>query len=160
MGGYHFEPLREQPQEKKRVVAWLQEAFFGPQGMGLEATEERLAVRMGAAPLPQIWVVLEGGEAVGTVSLELGEHPTIAGLRCCLAGLYVAPEKRGRGIGEWLCTQAQKEAAKMGYPSLTLYTPKAEGYYHRLGWKTTMYAALSTEHGLEWCAVMESPGGR
>jgi predicted N-acetyltransferase YhbS len=91
------------------------------------------------------------------VSLELEEHPVLPGLHCCLAGLYVPPPHRRQGIGAWLCRKAEEEAVRLGYYSLTLYTPNAEGYYRALGWRTTQHAALSTAHGLEWCAVMVSP---
>jgi predicted N-acetyltransferase YhbS len=158
MPDYRFEPLRGHPEQEASVLLWLHEAFFGPQGMQLAATEERIRQRMGSAPLPRLWVALEGGEAIGTVSLELAEHPVLPGLHCCLAGLYVPPSQRRRGIGAWLCQRAQAEAARLGHPSLTLYTPNAEEYYKKLGWKTSLHAAITTANGLEWCAVMVSPG--
>lgn len=97
------------------------------------------------------------GRPVGTVSLVLEEHPLLPGIRCFLAGLYVPPEFRGRGIGSWLCEEAQAEALGLGHLSLLLFTPDAEGFYLRLGWRTTMNAAITTAQGLQWCAVMEWP---
>ena len=53
----------------------------------------------GGEPLPQAFVALREGVPVGTVSLEMGEHPLHAETFCCIVGLYVPPTFRRQGMG-------------------------------------------------------------
>jgi N-acetylglutamate synthase-like GNAT family acetyltransferase len=52
-----------------------------------------------------------------------------------LAGVVVAPECRGRGIGASLAEHAATEASALGFSTLYLYTSSTEEYYARLGWE-------------------------
>ena len=51
-----------------------------------------------------------------------------------LAGLYVAPSQRKKGIGSTLVSNIEKKAYELGVKNLYLYTPKSEIFYARLGW--------------------------
>jgi N-acetylglutamate synthase-like GNAT family acetyltransferase len=53
-----------------------------------------------------------------------------------LAGVYVAPSYRGKGIGASLVNRAIKEANILDVSRVYLYTPSSEQYYTRLGWQT------------------------
>jgi GNAT superfamily N-acetyltransferase len=51
-----------------------------------------------------------------------------------LAGLVVAPEFRGRGVGSMLVQAIEAHARSAGCPVIHLYTYGAEGFYAALGW--------------------------
>lgn len=52
-----------------------------------------------------------------------------------LAGLVVAPDFRGRGIGTRLVEAIEAHARSVGCETLHLYTSGAEGFYAALGWQ-------------------------
>jgi predicted N-acetyltransferase YhbS len=152
-------PLREHARLVEVVVGWWHEGFLQAQGLTRAEAAAALRERLGPAALPQTFVALDGTRPCGTMSLLLDEHPLRAGARCCLAGLYVPPELRGRGIGTWLCTQALRSAHELGHAELMLFTPDAEAFYAARGWRLDTHAAVSTSHGLAWSAVMTAPTG-
>jgi N-acetylglutamate synthase-like GNAT family acetyltransferase len=51
-----------------------------------------------------------------------------------LAGVFVAPAHRRRGIGRALAEHVIGEAARLGFPTVYLFTPSAEDFFSRLGW--------------------------
>lgn len=51
-----------------------------------------------------------------------------------LAGLVVAPEFRGRGVGSMLVEAIEAHARSVDCPVIHLYTSGAEGFYAALGW--------------------------
>lgn len=51
-----------------------------------------------------------------------------------VAGVKVAPEERGRGVGKALMTELLTDIAGRGYPVSTLY-PSTLGIYRALGWE-------------------------
>jgi N-acetylglutamate synthase-like GNAT family acetyltransferase len=53
-----------------------------------------------------------------------------------LAGLYVLPTFRNRGIGSALVTACEAGAFKFGVPDLYLHTSTSGALYSRLGWVT------------------------
>ena len=53
-----------------------------------------------------------------------------------LAAVYVAPERRGAGIGSLLVRAAEDVARRLGVGRLHLFTPDRERFYARLGWHT------------------------
>ena len=62
----------------------------------------------------------------------MSTHPDLAPW---LAGLYVAPDARGRGVGSALVQYVVRQAAAMGAGRLYLYTASARGFYERLSWQ-------------------------
>lgn len=51
-----------------------------------------------------------------------------------LAGVFVAPDFRRRGIGSALVERVVQHATQLGVMRLYLYTPTADQVYSRLGW--------------------------
>jgi N-acetylglutamate synthase-like GNAT family acetyltransferase len=51
-----------------------------------------------------------------------------------LAGVFVEPQCRGKGIGSALVRRIEAEARSLGVSTLYLYTPHTEFLYERLGW--------------------------
>ncbi|MFC3126860.1 GNAT family N-acetyltransferase [Pseudoroseomonas globiformis] len=126
--------LATRPDLAPVVASWLWEAFWREGGTGLAEVEALVATAAGPSSLPQSFVLLEDGVPAGTASLaarDLEERPDLAPW---LAGLYVAPEYRGRGHARRLVAAVEEEAARQGEGALWLYTAGAEGLYEGLGW--------------------------
>jgi N-acetylglutamate synthase-like GNAT family acetyltransferase len=51
-----------------------------------------------------------------------------------LAGVFVAPAHRRRGVGRALADHVLCEAAVRGYSTVYLFTPSAQDYFAHLGW--------------------------
>lgn len=88
----------------------------------------------GRCMIPTTLVALENDSLLGSVSLVEEDAPELIDATPWLASLYVAPWRRGEGIGRALVQRAVAEAARLGVRRLHLYTPHHEGYYLALGW--------------------------
>jgi N-acetylglutamate synthase-like GNAT family acetyltransferase len=75
-------------------------------------------------------------QVIGTVALKGSELPAFDHSPW-LAGLFVVPQHRGKGVGALLVGSAEREAASLGIERLYLYTPVSEHFYERLGWSVT-----------------------
>jgi GNAT superfamily N-acetyltransferase len=95
--------------------------------------------------LPIRLVAVAGNVAVGIVNLIESNLPTHTHLRPWLAGLYVWPQERRRGVGTALCAALEGEARRLELDHLYLYTESAEGFYRRLGWSTVETAEWEGE---------------
>ena len=51
-----------------------------------------------------------------------------------LAGVFVAPAHRRRGIGRALAEHVIREAVVLGFPTVYLFMPSAEHFFSHLGW--------------------------
>ncbi len=81
------------------------------------------------------FVAFEGGEPAGTASLVRQDLESRPDLSPWLAGVFVAPGFRGRGLATRLVRHVEAHAAAAGIPALWLYTAAADGLYARLGWQ-------------------------
>jgi predicted N-acetyltransferase YhbS len=88
---------------------------------------QRNAVPLGLASF-------EGFEPTGTVSLLEQDLGRSSELTPWVAGLYVRPEFRKKGIGASLVNAVVAEAHGMGYGALYLYT-EIPHFYEKLKWR-------------------------
>ena len=86
--------------------------------------------------LPCSWIAFVDGEPVGSVVLELDGVEPRPELKPDLAGLYVLPDYRRRGIGAALVGACEDGARRFGVTQIYLYTERAETLYVHLGWET------------------------
>lgn len=86
--------------------------------------------------VPSRFVAVSHGAPAGILNLIECNLPPRCDLKPWLAGLYVHPGSRRRGIGSALVGFCEIEAQSLGYRSLYLYSGGAEGFYRRLGWVT------------------------
>jgi GNAT superfamily N-acetyltransferase len=118
------------------VAGWLWNEFARARGRSLEAVVEAVGKSVTSQPIPRTFVLLGGGEPLGTASLtqhDLEERPD---LTPWLAGVFVEPHVRGRGYAGHLIAAVEQEARTASIPELWLYTRSAERVYARAGWHT------------------------
>jgi len=139
-----------------RIAEW-QLAEFGYLNPGdtLEGRAARLKGALQTDGLPLSLVALsEDGEPVGAASI-LASTVTHRHLTPWLSSVVVPAIHRGHGIASALSLSAVKEARRLGFETLYLFTPRNESLYARLGWKR-MEVAMHRETAL---TIMSRPTG-
>ena len=152
---YPIVALSTCPQAIPSVAAWLHGEWLARCGWTRAQVETEVRSRAGPESLPVAFVALEAGTPAGTVSLVREEAPLGPGTVVALAGLFVQPVLRGRGIGAALCRQALTFAAQRGLPPPAVYTADAEGFYRRLGWTASQPAVVAGPRGPILVSFME-----
>jgi GNAT superfamily N-acetyltransferase len=112
---------------------WDEWGHHDPTG-SLRAWTDGLATRTNRDRIPTTYLALEGAEPIASTTLVEHDMSTHRDLTPWLAGVYVKPEYRGRGIGDALVTHTMHKAAEMGVKRLYLYTNSARDFYLKLGW--------------------------
>jgi predicted N-acetyltransferase YhbS len=105
--------------------------------------------------LPIAWVAHEGDLALGTAALRKFDLEGREDLGPWLAGVFVSPSHRGRGIASALCRVVEAKAHAQGVPRLYLFTHGQESLYARLGWATLEH----TEWHGHRCSIMSKVPG-
>ena len=89
--------------------------------------------------LGRAWLIKADGSPVGYVFLAFGFILEFGGRDAFVDELYLAPEFRGRGIGELALAFVEKEARLLGLRALRLEVSKgnlrAIGLYHKAGFE-------------------------
>ncbi len=133
----HIEPLANYPEAIPTLARWFNDEW-PYENRSLDARETQLRENLNRDRSPITWVAREGGETIGTVSLDLADLPLpdYAQLTPWLASLYVIPPARGRGVGSALVNQLLEFARSHSLATLYLWTPGPTKLYERCGWKT------------------------
>ena len=85
--------------------------------------------------IPTTYVAVEQRQPVGSVTVVEHDMAIRLDLSLWLAGLYVQPQSRRRGVGSALVRHALQQVCHLGFPALYLYTHPARPFYERLGWE-------------------------
>ena len=118
------------------VALWHhQEWGYLRTGDTIEARAGRLRKECGHAEIPTTVVAVENGTVLGSAMLIADDMDTRPQFSPWLASVFVAPERRGKGIGSALVRRIMQEAKRLKVPRLYLYTPDAERFYAREGWE-------------------------
>src|SRR6476620_9708319 len=112
---------------------WDEWGHTDPDG-SLESWTEGLAKRTNRDRIPTTYVTLDDDEPIASTTLVEHDMSTHLDLTPWLAGVYVKPDYRGRGVGAALVTHTTRKAAQMGVERLYLYTSSAQEFYRKLGW--------------------------
>lgn len=130
-----IEYLADHPEALPTLARW-QHAEWGylRRGDTLAARTARLRAQMGRDSIPLTVVAFEAGETLGSASLIPHDMDTRMELTPWLAGVFVGPQFRRRGIGAQLVRRIGAEAARLDVPLLYLYTVHSENFYAGLGW--------------------------
>jgi predicted N-acetyltransferase YhbS len=132
--------LANHPFALSRAVGWLHRQWLAAWGYSRRQAAVELRSRLSRAQLPLALVSLAGRRPVGLASLVELERPRTKALVCCLAGVYVLPAWRRRGIGRLLCRRAVLEAERLQLPCIGLFTHGFEQFYAEMGWRKVMDA--------------------
>lgn len=137
-----IEYLADHPQFLSALAQW-QHAEWGyiRPGDTVEARMARLQSSVQIGRIPLTVVALADGELLGSASLILHDMDTRLELTPWLAGVFVAPEHRRKGVGAQLVRRIMAEAATLKVSLLYLYTVHSEKFYANLGWSLQEHAA-------------------
>ena len=131
--------IADHPALVEEIARWHWDEWGHADPWGsLAAWTESLRRRARRDGVPTTFVALEGERLLGSVTLtdhDMPGHPLYAELHPWIAGTFVHPDARGRGVGTELMRHAARRAAEWGVPRLHLYTEGARGFYERLGWR-------------------------
>jgi predicted N-acetyltransferase YhbS len=118
-------------------LAKWQHAQFGYLNLSvtLEDRVGRLQHALQTNQLPISLVALSDDEQLVGAASILSATITHKHLTPWLSSVVVAPEHRGKGIASALSLRALDEAARIGFETLYLFTPRNESLYARLGWR-------------------------
>jgi GNAT superfamily N-acetyltransferase len=100
----------------------------------IEGRIARLCEYCGRREMPITYVACSETNLLGSAMLLPHDMDTRMQYSPWLAGVFVDPNERGRGIGRALTLHVMREAETRGFPRLYLYTPGAETFYTKLGW--------------------------
>jgi len=129
-------PLAECPHFVDQVARWgFGEWGHLTPGQTLQLRTARIRQAMDPDRVPVVFVALDDADTiVGMASLtfdDLVGDPR----NPWLAGVFVPPGQRGKGIASALVGTVEDAARRFGYASLYLFTASAGPLYARLGWR-------------------------
>jgi GNAT superfamily N-acetyltransferase len=131
-----IEYLPDDPRTILEVAGWLYgEWGHLSRGNTLEKAIRRISRRAEARTIPLTLIVRDHGAPVGTASLVAHDMKTRLNLTPWLASVYVVPSHRRRGFGAALCRRVVREAKRLGYGRIYLFTPDKAEFYKALEWK-------------------------
>lgn len=110
--------------------AW---AYLRPDD-SIEARASRIQGCCGYREIPTALIAFTGDTLIGSAMLIAHDMDTHMDLSPWLAGVFVVPDHRRRGIGAALVGRIIDAATGLGAERLYLYTPSTEHFYSRLGW--------------------------
>jgi predicted N-acetyltransferase YhbS len=138
----HIGLLADHPEALPTVTRWLHRAWMRHYGYSPGAARAEVRSRMGRDTLPLALVARVGARVVGTVSISADTRSGAQPPPWCLAGLYVTPRWRHRGLAKRLCAAASDKAARLGVRALGLYTLDQAAFFRSQGWQPEGEVAL------------------
>ncbi|NIP71863.1 MAG: GNAT family N-acetyltransferase [Gammaproteobacteria bacterium] len=133
---WHIDHLGDHPGSIPQLAQWHHEEWstLNPGGT-VKQRIKSLSWHLAQGQIPATYVAVLEGAVVGSASLIERDMAAYIQLSPWLAGVYVAPAYRRRGIGSALVRRVADEAAGFGITTLYLFTPGRERFYRRLGWE-------------------------
>lgn len=130
-------PLGDRPE----LIAELAQHHFrewGPLRPGETPLERAVQIQAicGRSGVPSAFVATEGALLLGSAFLIAHDLESRKDLTPWVAGVFVVPEARRRGVGSALMTHVAEQAKNSGIAALYLYTTRHEDFYSGLGWTT------------------------
>ncbi len=132
-------PLSQCPEFAETCAAWS----FGSWGCHLEGRTLSQSIKgykertQNKNIIPLTWVGIINKKIIGMISLVKNDHEERKDLSPWLASMFVHPDYRKKGYASILIQFLHKEAKKLGFTKLYLYTPDAQELYLKNNWKIT-----------------------
>ena len=121
-------------QELATVARWRVEAFGDVLQRSIDEEHRSLVAFTGDRSRQLAVMARVDATPAGTCLLVPAELQPCHPVSPWLAGLYVAPDHRRRGVGEALVKAIEDAAWERGNTRLYLYTSSAVAFYERLAW--------------------------
>jgi len=126
--------LADYPEFIEEVSALIWEEWSKKSGKSLEEEIYQTKHSLTKDRIPQMHIAINNNELIGVVSLWNNDLRTRQDLIPWMAGLYIKPEYRNKGIGTLLQQRCIEVVKELKYKKLYLYTNHTD-YYEKLGWK-------------------------
>ena len=128
--------LRQAPEHRDTLALWhFHEWGYLNPGKTLADYQRSFDVYFGQEPVPTMLIAVEGEKLLGSSSLIVSDMDTHPELSPWLANVFVAPEHRGRGLGDKLVRAVMAMARDLALERIYLFTPDQEDFYARRGWQ-------------------------
>ena len=119
----HIDFLAHHPDCVPTLAYWFHQEWSDLYSdRSLKDVENLIRGRMNKDKLPLVLVALEQGKLVGTVCLKGYDMDTRHDLTPWLAGIYVAEESQGTGIGSKLVPRIEQTAGQLHIRKLSVHT--------------------------------------
>ncbi len=135
MASIHTFILQPGAREIALCAKWRLEAFGDVLGASLQDEIKRLEDFVAGGQGQVALMARCDGVPAGTCLLTPTELEPCHPVSPWLAGLYVVPEYRRRGIGRLLISATEEQARQRGNSHIYLYTDDAIAFYEGLGWR-------------------------
>jgi GNAT superfamily N-acetyltransferase len=127
--------IEETPGYIETVAKWLYEEWGQHlPNSSISRAEKELRRTSDATGLPVSFLAIVDDEPVGVARLVINDMESKPDISPWLASVYVTPQYRDRRIGSELCYQVIKEAYRLNFLNVYLFTPDRERFYARQGW--------------------------
>jgi predicted N-acetyltransferase YhbS len=133
---FRIEYLAECQGHVAQIAEWQHQQFgyLNPSGT-LGDRRQRLIASLQIEHLPiSLAAISEENQLIGSASI-LASTLTHKHLTPWLSSVFVPAEHRGKGIASALSLRGLREAARLGFSAIYLFTPHNESLYARLGWR-------------------------
>lgn len=142
-----IEYLADHPEFIPTLARWQHDEWghLRP-GDSVDARMARLQSSVQIGRIPLTVVALTDGELLGSASLVAYDMETRMELTPWLAGVFVLPRRRRKGVGAQLVRRIMTEAATLHIPVLYLYTVHSENFYANLGWSLQEHTAYREQN--------------
>jgi len=132
----HFDFLGNCPEFIDDIARhWQAEWSSDKETSGFNKQKTGLLKKLNTDRPPFVIVAFSGKKLIGTASLFEQDLDSRPDLTPWLAGVFVLPEYRGRGVASRLIQKVLDEAKNIGFKIVYLHTETTAGLYEKLGWK-------------------------
>lgn len=127
--------LKSDPSHIPTLARWHHEewGYLNPEG-SVEKRIKKIEKHLSEDLIPSTFLAKQDTMLLGSAAIVESDMDSHRELAPWLAGVFVAPEHRGKGVGSALVNYVVEHARRSHFKTLYLFTPSKEHFYSRLGW--------------------------